>query len=213
MADYKVTDTEMISVANAIRAKGGTSAQLEWPIGFANAVAAIPSGGSATLIEKSITQNGTYNASSDNADGYSKVVVNVSGGSGSYFERIEPLHFDLDNGGFISSGTWNTSGGIGSKTDVYEVQQDKKYICMLGANIGNRFRCAFFREDPAEAQSSIYGSSIGSDSSSPHAYGIAVAINSGNYFPYTATDNGYIAIGKCNDNTSGIQSYLFEVKF
>ena len=39
-------------------------------------------GGSATLIEKSISANGTYNASSDNADGYSKVVVNVSGGGG-----------------------------------------------------------------------------------------------------------------------------------
>ena len=80
MADYKVTDSELTSVANAIRTKGGTQAQLEWPTGFSNAVAAIPSG-SATLIEKSITQNGTYNASSDNADGYSKVIVNVSGGS------------------------------------------------------------------------------------------------------------------------------------
>lgn len=36
--------------------------------------------GGATLITKSITQNGTYNASSDNADGYSSVTVNVSGG-------------------------------------------------------------------------------------------------------------------------------------
>lgn len=34
-------------------------------------------GGSATLIEKSITENGTYAATSDNADGYSQVVVNV----------------------------------------------------------------------------------------------------------------------------------------
>lgn len=38
--------------------------------------------GPLNLIEKSITQNGTYNASSDNADGYSSVVVNVSGGGG-----------------------------------------------------------------------------------------------------------------------------------
>ena len=39
-------------------------------------------GGSATLIEKIITENGTYNASDDNADGYSKVTVNVAGGGG-----------------------------------------------------------------------------------------------------------------------------------
>lgn len=38
-------------------------------------------GGSAsTLITKNITQNGTYNASDDNADGYSSVTVGVSGG-------------------------------------------------------------------------------------------------------------------------------------
>ena len=39
-------------------------------------------GGNASLITKTITANGTYNASSDNADGYSSVTVNVSGGVG-----------------------------------------------------------------------------------------------------------------------------------
>lgn len=39
-------------------------------------------GGGAVLITKNITENGTYNASSDNADGYSSVNVNVSGGGG-----------------------------------------------------------------------------------------------------------------------------------
>ena len=38
-------------------------------------------GGEATLINKNINTNGTYNASSDNADGYSKVVVNVEEGA------------------------------------------------------------------------------------------------------------------------------------
>ena len=35
----------------------------------------------ANLITKSISANGTYNASSDNADGYSSVTVNISGGN------------------------------------------------------------------------------------------------------------------------------------
>ena len=34
-------------------------------------------GGSATLIEKTIIQNGIYKASDDEADGYSKVTVNI----------------------------------------------------------------------------------------------------------------------------------------
>lgn len=38
-----------------------------------------PSGKPSTLIEKSITENGEYSASDDNADGYSEVTVNVSG--------------------------------------------------------------------------------------------------------------------------------------
>lgn len=43
--DYKVTDTELTSVADAIRTKGSTSALLEWPDGFAQAVIDLPSGG------------------------------------------------------------------------------------------------------------------------------------------------------------------------
>ena len=41
------------------------------------------SGGEKTvLITKNITENGTYNASDDNADGYSSVTVDVPGGGG-----------------------------------------------------------------------------------------------------------------------------------
>jgi len=47
-----------------------------------------PSTPSPTLIAKTITQNGTYDAEDDNADGYSEVVVNVSGGGGLSFDEI-----------------------------------------------------------------------------------------------------------------------------
>lgn len=167
MADYLVTDTELTSIANAIRTKGGTSAQLTFPTDFVSAINAIPTGGSPNLQtksktyiptmsqqteqitadggydglqevditvnamqtqslpsgtdsshfgtrkaiipasatdrylniptgyngssqyytlsavqlgSKSITANGTYNASSDSLDGFSSVTVNVSGG-------------------------------------------------------------------------------------------------------------------------------------
>ena len=79
LVDSTQLNADLTSVANAIRTKGGTSAQLAFPAGFVTAIGNISGGGggSATLIEKSITANGTYNASSDNADGYSKVVANV----------------------------------------------------------------------------------------------------------------------------------------
>ena len=44
---------------------------------MAPAIDNIPSGG-GTLVTKAITENGTYNASDDNADGYSTVTVSVN---------------------------------------------------------------------------------------------------------------------------------------
>lgn len=46
-------------------------------------------GGGSTLIEKAITANGTYNASDDSADGYSKVTVNVSSGSSKNTQTVQ----------------------------------------------------------------------------------------------------------------------------
>lgn len=80
MTNYLTADTDLTAVANAIRTKGGTSAPLTFPAGFVSAVEAIEtgSGGSdATLITKTITENGTYAATDDNADGFSSVTVNV----------------------------------------------------------------------------------------------------------------------------------------
>lgn len=82
MSDYKVTDSELTGIANAIRTKGGTSSPLVFPNGFSSAIADIPSGGGSTLVQKTITQNGTYDPSDDSADGYSLVTVNVGSVSG-----------------------------------------------------------------------------------------------------------------------------------
>lgn len=46
MANYITTDTDLTSVADAIRAKGGTSATLTYPTGFVSAIENIPTGGS-----------------------------------------------------------------------------------------------------------------------------------------------------------------------
>lgn len=78
MTDYVVRDTQLTSVADAIRAKGGTSDPLTFPDGFVDAVEAIPTGGGASVEPLSVTQNGTYTAPTGTA--YSPVTVNVSGG-------------------------------------------------------------------------------------------------------------------------------------
>lgn len=47
LVDSTQLDADLTSVANAIRTKGGTSAQLAFPADFVSAIAAIPSGGVA----------------------------------------------------------------------------------------------------------------------------------------------------------------------
>lgn len=54
MAQYVVTDTELASVADAIRARGGTSAQLSFPGDFVSAVNAIPTDGGGTAEPKEL---------------------------------------------------------------------------------------------------------------------------------------------------------------
>lgn len=65
MADYLTTDTDLTTVADAIREKGGTSAALEWPSGFAQAIADIPSGGAVGTAHVYVgaLSAGTYTAS------------------------------------------------------------------------------------------------------------------------------------------------------
>lgn len=46
-------------------------------------------GGSSVIVSKTITQNGTYNASADSADGYNPVIVNVSGGGATQFRYLK----------------------------------------------------------------------------------------------------------------------------
>ena len=69
-----VTDSEWLqATAVAIQNKDDGS-KIEVP-DFASRIDALPTGG--TLIPKTITENGVYNASSDNADGYDVVTVDV----------------------------------------------------------------------------------------------------------------------------------------
>lgn len=49
MTDYLVSGTNLTAIANAIRTKGGTSAQLEFPDDFVSAINAISGGGSSTV--------------------------------------------------------------------------------------------------------------------------------------------------------------------
>ena len=51
MADYKVTDTQLTDIADAIREKGETSESLEFPADFVSAIQNISGGGGVSIPE------------------------------------------------------------------------------------------------------------------------------------------------------------------
>lgn len=51
LVDSSQLDADLLSVANAIRTKGGTSASLAFPAGFVSAVEAIPTGGGGASVD------------------------------------------------------------------------------------------------------------------------------------------------------------------
>lgn len=71
MSDYIVKDTELTSVANAIRIKGGTNSQLVFPGGFVSAIGNISGGGGSwqTVFEGSVTTEEESGSVSGNIEG------------------------------------------------------------------------------------------------------------------------------------------------
>lgn len=69
-------------------------------------IAGYGGGGGSTLITKSITANGTYNASDDSADGYSQITVNVPTG----LSNVVTGTFTGTTAGEVLSVTLNYSG-------------------------------------------------------------------------------------------------------
>ena len=59
LVDSTQLDSDLTSVANAIRTKGGTSASLAFPADFVSAIAAIPTGGGGDAIIRQIVALGT----------------------------------------------------------------------------------------------------------------------------------------------------------
>ena len=156
-------------------------------------VAAVPD-----LIAKTITQNGTYWAGDDGADGYSEITVHTE------LPFQTPLDFDLMCG-YVSSGTWvpySTPPGD-TCVDQYYLRTGKHYLIFLGESVGNRFRAGYFRNDVKTYTTSTGGVNVQhADNPSPYA---ACPVFSPSY-------DGYLVIGKSNQLVTGIHTYVIALE-
>lgn len=94
---------------------------------------------SATLITKEITENGTYKASDDGADGYSEIVVNVSGGATPFAdatpEEIQQIGNEISAKGMTSAEVEETYGWkIGDTKDITLTTGEVIQVRIIGIN-------------------------------------------------------------------------------
>lgn len=73
LVDSSQLDADLTSVANAIRTKGGTSADLAFPAGFVSAVEAIPTGGGGSAK----IESGTFTLASDTSIPRAGTTLNI----------------------------------------------------------------------------------------------------------------------------------------
>ena len=125
LVDSTQLDADLTSVANAIRTKGGTSAQLAFPSGFVSAVQAIPTGITPTGTKQiSITQNGVVTedvAAYANAE----ITVNVQGGGGSGFTTIASGTFIGNNNSQAAGRQFIQIGNKMAQTDFFVIVKAK----------------------------------------------------------------------------------------
>lgn len=133
MADYLTTDTELTSIADAIRAKGGTSAPLVYPQGFIDAIMALPGGGSndyTVTISLTNPVNGGY---------FDYCNINEANNSTDYFNMNKLGEITSPTGSVTITVDQNLYGicieAVGNGS--YQYYDSSNVSCTGGATIAN----------------------------------------------------------------------------
>lgn len=113
---------------------------------------------------------------------------------------LTPIHYDW-NIGYIQQGTWVYENPTNTYIDIYEAKAGHRYFITLGGTKGSRFRSMFTTTDVTTVTSgSVVGTQI-NNINNPSAYANT---------SFTATDDGYILIGKDNVGVSGLKTYVYD---
>ena len=147
------------------------------------------------MITKTVTENGTYRAVDEEADGFSEFTADVHAG------LLTPHFFDL-SGGYVASGVWTVGSDTVCYSDVYRVSARQTYLISLGGVVGTRFRCMFSTADTSVAVEKVTGRNI-LNLNNPATYA-SVA--------FTPDSDGFITISKDNAGTANLRTYVFCLK-
>ena len=151
-------------------------------------------GPAPVFIVKTVTENGTYRATEEGADGFSEFTVDIHAG------LLTPHFFDL-SGGYVQNGAWTIGSDTVCYSDVYRVSARQKYLISLGSVVGTRFRSMFSVQDTSVATEKVTGKTVINVSNPvPYAYVI-----------FTPESDGFITITKDNTGTANLKTYVFHL--
>lgn len=173
----------------------------------------------ATLISKTITQNGTYNASDDNADGYSSVTVNVSSSG----PKVETGTLQLTSDFSLTTSAQTIPNlQLSFKPDYFMLTPDRTSFEARASYSGGLWELVAFKKSlfaPYASSSSVspeavstndygffYRSNVVSNSSVSCGYGLGAQSFLGqNYYSrYAVNDDGTISVGRYSSASTKI---------
>lgn len=141
MSDVLLDEQNLYDIADAIREKLGV--QTEYlPSEMASAIGSI----AGTLGTKTITENGTYNATDDDLDGYSQVTVNVGGTEGIIFGTTAPDASQGNDGDYyyrrvkepvVGVGYWDNKQNSSTSISGYRFTTTENCV-VVGVRVYNR---------------------------------------------------------------------------
>ena len=151
MADYKVVDADKLdadlsSVADAIRTKGGTTEELQFPQGFVDGIGAIESGGGTEEIENLIDQSGVLGTTDETVTVTEKVeqLIDKSEQANLWYDNLKSYSFIGYRGSKFPRLNMETLNSMQSFSSFCTGAQIENIDFYINGNNPTTFRQAFY---------------------------------------------------------------------